>query len=292
MNARMYCFLVGLAALVPVSAAAQTSPLGTFDREVTKFLPKDARLVVGGGLGMISQPYVGTDTVRFVPEPLLVFQTEKFSFVGRTLAYEFLEKENMSVSAIAEWRFFGHDGGEDSPFLEGMEERKGTAELGLRAEYEMGPTHFSATFRADALSRHDGYELELRASNELSSWRPLSVRPNIGLRFQTQGLTNYYFGVRENEALTGTLDISGAADTSDPAGLARPAYRPDGAFTPFVGLTARQSVSPKFAAVGGFDLNLFDKTVTDSPIVEESTQMFAFVGLIYVFGDTEATSGH
>jgi outer membrane protein len=281
------CLCCLLATLAPVSAVAQTSPLGTFDREVSRFLPKDAQLVVGGGLGMISQPYVGTDTVRFVPEPLLVFQTEKFSFVGRTLAYEFFEKEDLAVSGIAEWRFFGHDGGKDSPFLEGMEERKGTAEIGMRAEYEMGPTHFSATFRADALSRHQGYELELRASNELSSWRPLSVRPNIGLRFQSQDLTNYYFGVRDDEALPVT-----PANGSGPASSARPAYRTEDAFTPFVGLTARQSVSPKFAAVGGFDLNFFNKTVTDSPIVEESTQMFAFVGLIYVFGDAEATSGH
>jgi outer membrane protein len=275
---------------------AQTSPLGTFDREVTEFLPEGARLVAGGGLGMISQPYTGADTVRFVPEPLVVFQSEKFSFVGRTLAYRLYDDDIFSFSAIAEWRFFGHDGGEDSPFLIGMEERKGTAEVGFRAEVEREKTHLAATARTDALSRHGGFELEGRISYELSSWAPLSVRPNAGVRYQSGDLTNYYFGVERDEAITPgqigqrALDAAGG----DPARLGdifRPAYRPDSAATTFLGLTARQSITPKFAAVGGFDLNFLDRTVRDSPIVEEDIQLFSFVGLIYIFGDAQTPAG-
>ncbi|MEE4209056.1 MAG: MipA/OmpV family protein [Parvularcula sp.] len=286
----MHAFLFSILVFSLASAAAQTSPLGTFDREVTKFLPDDARLVAGGGVGMISQPYTGTDAVRLVPEPLVVFQTEKFSFIGRTLGYEVYQEGPLSVSAIAEWRFFGHDGGDDSPFLEGMRERKGTAEIGVRADLDLGRTDVSGTFRADALSRHGGYEIEGRISHELSTWPPLSVRPNGGLRFQSQDLTGYYFGVREDEAVVAGEPLS--TGNGPALGLDRPAYSPDAAITPFIGLTARQSVTPKIAAVGGFDLNFFDPTVTDSPIVEERYQVFAFLGVIYVFGDARATVGH
>ena len=271
--------LAALALLAP--AAAQDSPVGKLDREVMQLLGDDARLIVGGGLGAITQPYVGADSVRYVPEPLIIYQNERFEFIGRTLGFQLWSNDVVDLTAIGEWRFFGHDAGDDSPFLQGMAQRDGTAEAGLRAEFERGRAQGSLAAKADILSRHGGYELEARASYELSTWLPLSVRPNGGVRFQSNSLTDYYFGVDPEEAL-----IQNAATIQPGQDLIlRPAYEVDDAVTPFVGVTARQSVSPKVAVVGGFDLNFLSDTVRDSPIVDEDTQLFAFIGMIYVFGD-------
>ena len=273
----LLCGLAGLALLGP--AAAQDSPVGKLDREVMEVLGDDVRLIVGGGLGAITQPYVGADDVRYVPEPLIIFQNERFEFIGRTLGFQLWSNEHVDLTAIGEWRFFGHDAGKDSPFLEGMAQRDGTAEAGLRAEFERGRAQGSLAAKADILSRHGGYELEARASYELSTWVPLSVRPNAGVRFQSNSLTDYYFGVDPEEALIQT------AVQPDPNLIVRPAYEVDDAVTPFVGVTARQSLSRKVAVVGGFDLNFLSETVQDSPIVDAETQLFAFIGMIYIFGD-------
>ena len=289
----MRLVLAALAASAFVPAAAQDSPVGKIDRAVMDVLGDDARLIVGGGLGGITQPYVGADAVRYVPEPLIIYQNERLEFIGRTLGFTLYDREDeaaetaLRVKAIGQWRFFGHDASDDSDFLAGMAKRRGTGELGLRAEYEFGRGQVSVQGVADALSRHGGYELEARASYELSTWLPLSVRPNGGVRYQSSSLTDYYFGVDPEEAL-----IQNNASIQDGEPIVRPAYEVSDAFVPFVGVTARQSVSPKVAVVGGFDLNFLADTVTDSPIVDDDMQLFAFLGMIYVFGDSPADAAH
>lgn len=278
--------IAGACALITACgvAAAQDNPVGKIDRGVMDVLGEDARLIVGGGLGAITQPYVGADSVRYVPEPLIIYQNEQLEFIGRTLGYTLIDREDeaadtaFKLKAIGQWRFFGHKAGDTSPALAGMDKRTGTGELGLRAEYEFGRGQASVAGVADVLSRHGGYELEARASYELSTWLPLSVRPNAGLRYQSSSLVDYYFGVDPEEALIQNNVAEGDA-------IIRPAYEVDAAFTPFVGVTARQSVHPKVAVVGGFDLNFLDGTVQDSPIVDDDMQLFAFLGMIYVFGD-------
>lgn len=267
-------------------AAAQDNPVGRIDREVTGLIGEEARLIVGGGIGGITQPYVGTDAVRYVPEPLIIFQRDRFEFIGRSVGLELWSNDELSVNALAQWRFFGHDAGDDSDFLAGMDERKGTGELGFRVEYELqeGRGQVSAAAIADALSRHGGWEVEARASYELSTWAPLSVRPNAGVRYQSSSLADYYFGVDPEEARID--DVTVAQVGVEP--IVRPAYEVGDVVTPFVGLVARQSVHPKVAVVGGFDLNVLDQEVRDSPIVDEDVQLFAFIGLIYVFGDSAA----
>ena len=282
-------FLASLAALCAAPAAAQDSPVGKLDRAVTNVIGEDARLIVGGGVGAITQPYVGADDVQYIPEPLIIYQRDRFEFIGRTVGWQLFAQDGFDLTAIGEWRFFGHDAGDDSPFLAGMDKRKGTGELGLRAAYDTERFGASLTGKADALSRHGGYEIQARMSYELSTWRPLSVRPNGGIRYQSDSLTDYYFGVDPEEAL-GVACVSIGPDC--PLAI-RPAYEVDDAITPFVGVTARQSVSPKWAVVGGFDLNFLPDTVTESPIVRDDTQLFAFAGLIYVFGNAEAAgAGH
>ena len=286
----MRAISTGLAAIAAVlsPAAAQDAPLGKLDRGVTDLIGEDARLIVGGGLGAITQPYVGADSVRYVPEPLIIYQNERLEFIGRTLGYSLYAREDeaadtaLRVKAIAQWRFFGHDAGDDSDFLQGMDKRPGTGELGARAEYEFGRGQVSVAGVADVLSRHGGYEVEARGSYELSTWLPLSVRPNGGIRYQSSSLTDFYFGVDPEEALVQTVPVGEGVP------IVRPAYEVDGAITPFVGVTARQSVHPKVAFVGGFDMNFLPGTVKDSPIVDEDIQLFAFLGMIYVFGDSTA----
>ena len=91
------CLAAGWAA----PAGAQDSPLGKIDRGIVNLLGEDSLLIVGGGLGAITQPYAGADSVRYVPEPLIIAQKGKFEFIGRTFGYELYEHDEVTVKAIA-----------------------------------------------------------------------------------------------------------------------------------------------------------------------------------------------
>jgi outer membrane protein len=74
-------------------------------------------------------------------------------------------------------------------------------DAGVKAEVPLPwrGTSLSAKIVNDALSRHDGQVAEMSLSKELagSIWR---LMPSAGARIQSGRMTNYYYGVRPDEA--------------------------------------------------------------------------------------------
>ena len=280
--------LLAAALLVSPALAQDGGVIGEIDRTVDGFvtgIAGEGRLVGGVGVGMTSRPYTeADDEVGFFPIPIVSYQSERFEFIGKTLEAQLFELDRVAFSAVGDWRFQGYDA-EDSPALTGMDDRSGTLELGARAKTTAFGVQVAGTALADVLSRHGGYELDLRASFELSRWRPLSVRPLAGVRYQSSSLADYYFGVDPEEAAV-PIACPAASGRDCPASpsIVRPAYETGDAVVPFVGVTARQALSRKVLVAGALQWDFLPSDITDSPIVEEDSQFFAFVGLAYAFG--------
>ena len=265
------------------TAAAQTGVIRAIDDTVVR-LAGEGQVVAGLGAGFTSQPYRDVDdSVRSFAIPLITYQSERFEFVGKTLSAEVWKNDRIAVEALADWRFQSYDA-EDSPYLAGMDDRDGTLEAGGRVKTDALGVQVALTAKADLLSRQGGWEADLQASYELSSWRPLSVRPNVGLRYQSSSLADYYYGVDPEEGRLGTV-CAASTDTPCTALDPRPAYEVDGAFTPYLGIQARQALSRKVAVAGAIDYAFLPGTITDSPIVSEEGQLFGFIGVVYLFGD-------
>ena len=262
-------------------AAAQDGIIGAIDDRVTS-LAGDATIIAGGGVGVVSQPYAGVeDGGRVFPIPMISYQAERFRFEGKTLSAQLFATDQVAFAAIADWRFQSYDA-EDSPVLEGMDDRDGTLEAGARVTGALGDLALSASVLADLLSRHGGYELNATAAYELSDWRPLSVRPFVGLRYQSDSLADYYYGVDPEEALSQVCtQVVGTGCVA----FDRFAYETGAALVPTIGISARQALSRKWAVYGQATYDAFPEEITDSPIVSEDGLTSAFVGIVYLFGN-------
>ena len=262
-------------------AAAQDGILDAIDDRVTS-LTGGATVIAGGGVGVVTQPYAGVeDGARVFAIPMISYQAERFRFEGKTLSAQLYATEQVALSAIADWRFQSYDA-EDSFVLEGMDDRDGTLEAGLRVTSALGDLALSASLLGDVLSRHGGYEANLTAAYELSDWRPLSVRPFVGLRYQSDSLADYYYGVDPEEALS---RVCAAVVGDGCQAFDRPAYETGAALVPTLGISARQALSRKWAVYGQATYDAFPEEIEDSPIVSESGLTSAFVGIVYLFGD-------
>lgn len=291
----MRAILIGASFLLAGPVAAQDGVIGSIDDTVAS-LAGDGRVIGGIGVGITTQPYAAADNeTRFVPIPLISYQSERFEFVGKTLEAQLYETSglplNLAFSTVADWRFQSYDA-DDSPQLTGMDDRDGTLEVGGRVKTDALGVQLSGTVLADALSRHGGYEITGQASFELSSWRPLSVRPNVGVRYQSSNLADYYYGVDPEEAASPIVCTAVVGnDCPDSVLFDRPAYETGDALLPFVGVTARQALSRKVIVVGSVSYEFFPDEIADSPIVEDSGRLFSFVGIAYAFGAPLGSEG-
>ncbi|MFK7962922.1 MAG: MipA/OmpV family protein [Burkholderiaceae bacterium] len=115
--------------------------------------------------------------------------------MGRFDIYEHLY---FDVSVIGQYRFEGYNGS-DSTFLEGMGARRGALEIGLEMSSRQWFGDVAGRVLTDISSRHRGFELQGELGYPLSLAGG-TVTPQVQLTYQSDRLTNYYFGVSAGEA--------------------------------------------------------------------------------------------
>lgn len=263
-----------LAASLAEASAQGGPPDGPPDGQTGGLL--GGRLVAGPGLAVNAQPYEDSEEgTRVFPIPLVSYRAGPVSFFGTTLTADLAEAGPVALSALASWRFQSYEEG-DSPVLAGMDDRDGTLDLGVQATTTVAGAEASLSARADALSRHGGYEVEAQLAYELADGRAASLRPSLGLRYQSSSLADYYFGVDPEEAAV----LPGEGGDA----FVRPAYETGDALVPFVGVAGRYAVTRRVGVVGLATYGLLPDAITDSPIVGGDGQAFAFAGVTYAFG--------
>jgi outer membrane protein len=241
------------------------------------------RFSAGVAVAVTTQPYEGVeDGAQVFPIPLIAYQGERFQFTGKTGTLTLLERSggqrtSWTLGAVADWRFQSYDA-EDSPVLQGMEDRQGTLEAGARLSVRRGRLGATLTGLADTLGRHGGYEVDARLGWELADGRRRSVTPTVGLRYQSSGLAGYYFGVEPDEGLA--IDCVAGPCKEE---FLRAPYETGDTLTPSLGITARQALGRKLTLFGIAQYDFLPDAVTDSPIVGEDGQLFAFAGIAYAF---------
>lgn len=220
----------------------------------------------GLGVAVISspEPYRGADDETLVI-PSISFAYKRFYFRGIFAGFNLLDRNGLELDVIARPRFGGYDE-EDSPFLEGMEDRRISADLGFQWEWEAGE-HFGLrlTPLTDVLDRSGGQEVSLEA---LFPWQkgPFRLEPRVGAVWQSADTVNYYYGVRPDEARPG-----------------RPAYEPGSAVTFTAGVFGFAPVTRKIVFQGFVEAERLGDEITDSPIVDQDVGVTGFVGLSYQF---------
>ncbi|RMA43449.1 MipA/OmpV family protein [Rhodophyticola porphyridii] len=245
-------YLAGLALVLSVfatgTAVAQEQPQG---------------LSFGLAAGVSNSLYVGDedDTSVF---PLLSYQGQGFSVGFDGLTVDMIDRGGMRVQGRLAPRFTALED-PDAAALQGLD-RDITVDAGFSLAYDISPqATVNATFLQEITGEHDGRELTVDVRHQLMLGQlPLGL--SAGLTWQSEDLAGYLYGVRPSEA-TGT----------------RPAYRPDAAVIPFVGVSTAFPITDSAAIFATAQASFLDDTITDSPIVDEDRLYSANIGIQFNF---------
>ncbi len=227
---------------------------------------KDRR---GFGLGLAvaysDEPYRGMDD-DVMPFPILRYRGKRFSALGPNLSYLLLGLESpWSFSATLTPAFDGYDA-DDSSFLDGMDDRDKTVEGGFEVEYDAKIADFSLAYKHDLLDQHDGYQVEAGIRRAWFLGRFI-VSPSVSYNYWSEDRSDYYFGVRAEEATA-----------------VRPEYELDGTANWDAGVFASTDITPRVFALAGAGYTYYDDDIRDSPIVSADGKFRVFVGFGYMFG--------
>ena len=207
-------------------------------------------------------PYVGLDE-GLLFAPLVRFEGERFHIRGLRAGGELYENGGFGIDSFFQVRLDGYKA-EDSPFLAGMDDRDFSLDGGLAAKWSNDKVgQFDLSVTTDLLGRSYGEEVQLSYSVLFRRFGWTFV-PSLTLQWQDEDLLDYYYGVRDDEALPG-----------------RAAYRPGSAMTPQFLLLATHPLGERWSVFTYLGYSWFPSEITDSPIVEEDSRATVMLGLGY-----------
>ena len=179
--------------------------------------------------------------------------------------YRVLGNSRWSLSALAAPGFRGFST-DDASRLYSIQRRDASMEGGFKVSYDQFFADFSLAARHDLEDAHDGYELEaaIRTPVYLGNW---VVAPDVAYTYWNDKRSDYYFGVRDVEAVGGLST-----------------YQVDSTSNWSLGLTGIWSVTPRSSLTMGAKYYFYDKDILNSPLVENGYDWRFFLGWGYDFG--------
>lgn len=215
------------------------------------YLPVDdysERWSIAATLRTQSSPYEDEDIHNdFIP--LLTYSGETLFLAGTKAGAHLYKSADWRANLYAGYRFAGYND-EDKEFLTGME-RDDSVDGGfdLTRVTALGDLTFDAA--SDVSSNHNGQVLSFNWSRHYDhgAWQ---VLPWVGVSWYSQDYNQYYFGVREQEALP-----------------TRPQYRADESTSLRLGSDIRYAIDSRQFLTFNIEYERLGNTVYDSPIVDE-----------------------
>ena len=224
------------------------------------------RWTVGGLAILRDAPYRDLDEDTLLV-PLLRFEGERAYLRGLRGGIVLWERDGFEFGPFLQVRGDGYDAA-DSPMLDGMDDRRFSLDAGVAASWRIPRFgQVEVSLATDALDRSGGQEAELSYTALLRAggW---TILPSLSLRWQSQDLVDYYYGVRVDEALAG-----------------RPAYRGESAVLPELAVLATRPLGGRWQLFARAGHTWLPSEITDSPIVGQDGRTTVLVGLGYALSD-------
>lgn len=223
-------------------------------------------LTVVGGVATFESPYKNfdDDTAVYLDAR---YKEGDFSIDERGLNYRVLGTDDtpLNIHATLTSAGDGYDT-DDSTVFTGMDERDGSLDLGVSADYALGDGQVKATLVHDITNNHEGFVADVNYSHDFELDYGLTVVPRAGVAYTSEDYTNYYFGVRQSEA-TGS----------------RAAYNADSALNPYVGYRMTMPLAGSWSLVHEAAYVWLDDEITDSSLVDRDSAWVAALGVGYTF---------
>ncbi|PVV13552.1 MAG: hypothetical protein B6D77_04285 [gamma proteobacterium symbiont of Ctena orbiculata] len=232
---------------------------------------------VGANIAGGKNPFLGEDNDAALI-PMIAYKGERFyanlgnpgisyfngssNFAG--LGYSIVQTDDYNVDLVGRVRAMGLYP-EDNDELEGLDDRDPGFDLGVTARWQTGFGELNAQLLADVSDTSDGQEVILSYAYPLKhgQW---TLRPELGVSWQSSDLADYYFGVDTDEATA-----------------RRAVYEVGSTVTPYAGIEFEYAFDQKIDLIGGVGVGRFGDEISDSPIVDEANLAGGYLGLSYKF---------
>lgn len=149
--------------------------------------------------------------------------------------------------------------------LEGITPREYDFDTGIRLSRSFKDTQLSFELLNDISGAHGGWLLNTYLSH-IRVWRNWEFRSVAGINFYSEKFTQYYYGITVEET------------TSE-----RPLYKPSNGYSVLIEFHAEYPITENWVFMGGVLSTKFSSSIDDSPIISQSYQHKAKVGVRYVF---------
>lgn len=236
------------------AAVAQNTPAGAGDASTWG---------VGLGAAVVQKAYRDMDR-EVTGLPLLSYESKWISASVPKLDLKLFSGESVSLRLRARYAGDGYEA-DDSAFLAGMDERKGSVWVGGAVTWTNDIANLSAELLGDASSHSKGSRAKLQADRRFAAGS-FGITPRFAAEWVDRKYVDYYYGVKASEVRAGRNVYEGDATGNIEVGL-RLDYSPSRNQTLFLDLGATR----------------FGSAIKDSPLVDRSGQATTSVGYLYRF---------
>lgn len=258
MHVRFVAFLtVGVCTVAACCRGAETD--ATVDNKPS--------IHIGGGVMVRSQPYVGSDS-RVYPVPLFTYEGKRLYCRGIAAGYWLFQIDGLSIGPTIQPRLGGYDE-DDSSLLEGMHDRDWSVDGGISINWLTGFGLFAITGVADLFGKHDGQELDF-SYTVLFDKAGFTFMPSAGVRYKSDNLVDYYYGVDDDEIRFDAV-------------VSRPAYEGNDAVDPYLRMVVRRKISERWSLLGAVQYEWLDNEIANSPIVDDNYEASVLLGALYAW---------
>jgi len=238
------------------------------DASIEAAEPAPSGLGLGLAFNSRQPPYAGVDRKNRVL-PLLTYENSWFRFVGLGGEFklghlELAPRNELSFALKVDYHFDAYKSS-DSAALSGMEARKGGVWGGGVLAWRNPVAQVRAEWSADLSGHSKGQVLSLRAEHRFGLG-PVGLTPHVQAQWQDAKAVDYYYGVRDTEALPN-----------------RPAYTPGAATTLEAGLRTDFMLARHQSLFMDLSVTHLPGTISNSPIVDRSNLSSVSIGYLYRF---------
>lgn len=246
MNLRAY-LLLALAGLIINTARANEFTLGA------------------GGIYHQAPYKEYNDDVKAIP--FAHYESNKIYIRETSLGYILAKDRKNEFSAILSYLPYAFDPSDsDNKALQKLDKREATALAGLAFYHHETWGTLKASLSGDILDKSNGLigELSYLRVIKLGAIR---IIPSAGVTWYDDKLTQYYYGVSDDDAKRSGLS----------------SYQPGASWNPFLGLSLSYSLTPQLTLLTSARYTLMDSQIADSPMADKDHDASVMGGVSWAF---------
>lgn len=225
----------------------------------------------GLGLGVMSSQKAYTDIDRETRAiPFISYENEYIEVLGPNLKYklpsfELNNSNKFNFNLLGEYDFSDNDP-DETPILNGMEERKGGFWAGAQMEWQNDIATISLEWLSEVSGDSDGAVLNLGIERTWHIGDSYMLTPRVVLSRVDKNYVDYYYGVRADEVR-----------------IDRAFYQGEAGLNTEVGVRGIYMIDQKQMIMLDLAVTSLATEIKDSPLVDSSTESRVMFGYIYRF---------